>query len=328
MKKILATILSASLLLFSLPAQAQPLPYHPLPGTVGDGISYNESVKPITVHVDGKYLPSDVPPQIVNSRTFVPLRAVSTALGADVQWNGRAQTVTISNAKGTTIFTIGSHTYVAAGVSKTLDAPAFIKNGRTLVPLRAAAESLGVAVDWSQQTADVSLTTGAPLVKANIPADTPDRAKWLIDKYYVESGDGIVGSYVSKDPADLVSLTGLLHNGIYHYLFISKLDNKKYQLIELFVQDNSIYISSEGFEQPVPYADLEALSGTGYQRGSDYIFNSERPIYFLTVPRGGRPDAQLTFKANGRNLVLLQSIYYPGSHLEDIETSYKQFTRF
>lgn len=327
MQKILATALAASLLLFSLPAHAQTLPGAQVPGT-----EFNESIKPVTVHVDGKYIPSDVAPQIVNGRTFVPLRAVSTALGADVRWNGSAQTVTISNTQGTTIFTIASHTYVAAGVSKTLDAPAFIKNGRTLVPLRAAAESFGLDVNWSQQTADVSLNTGAPLVKPNFPADTPNHVKWLIDKYYVESGDGIVGSYVFKESTERPNFYGhggYDNDGIYRYLFISNLADNKYQIIEIFTYGKTVFISSKGFEQPLSHTEIDVVSGTGYQQGADYVFNSGHPIYFLSLPHGGPDETRLTFKANDQDLILLQTIYWPGHpHFESIGTSYNQFTRF
>lgn len=38
----------------------------------------------------------DVPPQIVSGKTYIPLRAVSEALGCDVDWNGNTKTITIT----------------------------------------------------------------------------------------------------------------------------------------------------------------------------------------------------------------------------------------
>lgn len=327
MRKFLAAMISAALLLLSSPAHALSLPFDQVPGT-----PFNESIKPITVHVDGKYLPSDVPPEIVNGRTFVPLRAVSTALGADITWDGSSQSATISNANGTTRFTIGTHSYLNSGATKPLDAPAFIKNDRTLIPLRAASESLGVSVNWSQQTADVSLTTGAPLAKSNFPTDTPNHVKWLIDKYYVQPGDGIVGSYVYKEATERPSYRnngGCYDDGICRYLFISKLDNNKYQLIEIFTHDQTVFISPKGFEQVLSHTNTEVSSGLGHQREADYVFNSNNPLYFMSLPRGVGGEKVMTFKANGQDLILLQSIYWPESlHLKTIETSYSQFTRF
>lgn len=41
----------------------------------------------------------DVPPQIVNDRTLVPVRVISESIGAEVNWNGESKTVTITFAE-------------------------------------------------------------------------------------------------------------------------------------------------------------------------------------------------------------------------------------
>jgi len=47
-----------------------------------------------------RWIELDVPPQIVNNRTLVPLRAISEALNAEVDWNGDSRTVTITPPYG------------------------------------------------------------------------------------------------------------------------------------------------------------------------------------------------------------------------------------
>ena len=47
------------------------------------------------IEVDGQAVLLDVPPQIVNDRTLVPVRAVSESLGSSVEWDEGAQTVYI-----------------------------------------------------------------------------------------------------------------------------------------------------------------------------------------------------------------------------------------
>jgi len=47
-------------------------------------------------YVDGNQLTLDVPPQIINGRTMVPVRFVSEGLGAEVGWDGTTKTVTIT----------------------------------------------------------------------------------------------------------------------------------------------------------------------------------------------------------------------------------------
>jgi len=48
----------------------------------------------ITVTVDWDELKFDVPPQIIEGRTMVPLRAIFEALDAQVEWDGVTRTVT------------------------------------------------------------------------------------------------------------------------------------------------------------------------------------------------------------------------------------------
>ncbi len=51
---------------------------------------------------DGKTVWLDVPPRIVGSRTLVPLRAVSEAFGAHVEWIAETQAVVITTGQGGT----------------------------------------------------------------------------------------------------------------------------------------------------------------------------------------------------------------------------------
>lgn len=52
----------------------------------------------------------DVPPQIINGRTMVPLRAISETIGAEVDWNGNTQTVYIWAEKSAGEFNNGRDT--------------------------------------------------------------------------------------------------------------------------------------------------------------------------------------------------------------------------
>jgi len=47
--------------------------------------------------IDGKETPIDVPAQIIDGRTLVPVRAISEAFGADVKWEEETKTVYINN---------------------------------------------------------------------------------------------------------------------------------------------------------------------------------------------------------------------------------------
>lgn len=52
---------------------------------------------PIKIFVNSKEIKSDVPAQMVNGRTMVPLRAIGEALGVDVAWDSANNTVIITS---------------------------------------------------------------------------------------------------------------------------------------------------------------------------------------------------------------------------------------
>ena len=141
MKKLFCSFLAAIMLLGTLPALS---------------LAQDET---ITVILDGTTLSFDVPPMLVNDRTLVPMRAIFTALGADVDWDDDTQTA-ISVKDGVTIrIQIGNTVMDVDGESVPLDAPAMLVSDRTLVPLRAVSEAFGVMVDWQGETETVILTS-------------------------------------------------------------------------------------------------------------------------------------------------------------------------
>ena len=106
----------------------------------------------IKVFVNGDSLQTDVAPIIVEGRTLVPLRVIFEALGAWVDWNGDTQTVTARKDDITISLQIGSNTLIKNGSYITLDVPAQLVNSRTLVPVRAVAESFGAEVEWDGES--------------------------------------------------------------------------------------------------------------------------------------------------------------------------------
>ena len=112
----------------------------------------------IKVLVNGTALTFDQPPVVVDGRTLVPLRAIFEALGAEVDYEQSTQTVTAVRGNDTVSLTIGSNILTKNGEQITLDVPAQIIGGRTLVPARAIAESFGAEVVWDPATRVVTIT--------------------------------------------------------------------------------------------------------------------------------------------------------------------------
>ena len=171
----------------------------------------------ITVSIDGKNVAFDVPPQLINNRTMVPLRAIFEALGATVEWNNDTQTVISS--KGNTIIslTINNPTMYVNGTKVSLDSPACLINGRTLVPVRAISEAFGTSVNWNGSTQTVAITTanvGEGQIKAADSSNTSIKKydystaynklkSWLISNNESpnKAANGIFYSYKNVDLA-------------------------------------------------------------------------------------------------------------------------------
>ena len=108
--------------------------------------------------VFGEAKENDVAPKIVNDRTMLPIRFIAEALGAEVEWNGLEQKVTIVKDDIEIIIAIDSDKAIVNGETVTLDSPAFIENERTYLPLRFISENLGAKVEWVEDAQQVIIT--------------------------------------------------------------------------------------------------------------------------------------------------------------------------
>ncbi len=116
--------------------------------------------RPISFTVDGKaVIFSDCAPFIKDGRTLVPLRAIFESLGATVGWDEATQSVTATRGGVTVIFKIGDSTLLKNGTPSVLDVPPQLSESRTVVPVRAIAESFGCTVNWNGETNTVIITT-------------------------------------------------------------------------------------------------------------------------------------------------------------------------
>lgn len=116
----------------------------------------------ITITYNGTPLALDTGAYYKNNRTMVPLRGVFEAVGATVGWDNETQTAMIVKDDGAKIdfifLQIGQAVAHVNSEEKSLEVPAEITNGRTMVPLHFVIEELGAKVEWKKETNTVKIT--------------------------------------------------------------------------------------------------------------------------------------------------------------------------
>ncbi|MCL1983078.1 MAG: copper amine oxidase N-terminal domain-containing protein [Clostridiales bacterium] len=160
----------------------------------------------ITVELNGNPIAFDQPPIIQDSRTLVPMRAIFEALGADVHWVENLQVIIAFKGHSVCLMKIGEKElfvtdtsafdsledisnqiyYAAFGMDYDeafdkeeaaienfmqfyeFDVVPQIINGRTLIPVRAVSEALGVSVDWDRDNYVVELSCSDEFVDERI----------------------------------------------------------------------------------------------------------------------------------------------------------------
>ena len=112
----------------------------------------------ITLVINGKTVYSDVNPMIINGRTMVPVRFIAEAMDGIVDWNADLQTAYIALNGSMVEMPILSNVIYVNGETVAIDTPPQIVNGRTMIPLRAAAEGLGLHVNYDDATRTITIT--------------------------------------------------------------------------------------------------------------------------------------------------------------------------
>lgn len=122
-----------------------------------DGKQIEYKAPPVTLKLNRKIIETDVPPVILENRTLVPVRVISESTGARVDWDGENYEVTVTTDNQVIKLKINSNEMLINGESLSLEVPAKIINNRTMIPVRAISEALGLEVGWDASTYSVLL---------------------------------------------------------------------------------------------------------------------------------------------------------------------------
>ncbi|MDP4182194.1 MAG: stalk domain-containing protein [Bacillota bacterium] len=100
------------------------------------------------ISVLGNLLSLDTPLALKNGRLLVPVRALCEAIGCNVSWDDKTKTASIIKGDNKIMAKIGDKTIKTKSNDIKIDVAAVLVKGRTLLPLRAISEALGVSIDW------------------------------------------------------------------------------------------------------------------------------------------------------------------------------------
>jgi len=145
------------------------------------------------IYVDGEIIDDGGMSYIENGTTFVPLRAVSVALGADsVKWEKGYAHVTapgleLTAEAGQNYFTAnGRYLYVKAAIS--------IQNGRMMLPARLLCRAFGASIKWNRADKEIYITTGETSIESGDSFYDENDLYWLSRIIQAEaSGESLEG---------------------------------------------------------------------------------------------------------------------------------------
>ena len=155
----------------------------------------------VKVTLDGNeiYFPNAKPFVDERDRFLLPIRFVSEAIGALVDWENESRTAVIKQGNDEIHYTVYQPMAYLNGEMMVMDTYGILKDERTLVPIRFISELLGCTVVWDENTSTVVITSPKdvldfpePEISVNYPKSPSDkRLLWIdIDNYrdYERSG--------------------------------------------------------------------------------------------------------------------------------------------
>ena len=78
-------------------------------------------------------------------------------MGAEVDWNDETQTATVTQNNTAIAFAINEADADINGQTVTMDVPAQLINGKTMVPVRFLSENLGYTVEWDDENRIITI---------------------------------------------------------------------------------------------------------------------------------------------------------------------------
>ncbi len=146
-------------------------------------------VQDVTIYIDGQLFATDVPVRLIDSTTYVPLRAFSQKMAdVSVSWDNGTRTAYVYNSSiylsvkpNAQYLTVNNRYFYLPG-------GALIINDSLMVPVREIAKAFGATVEWNGEKNAVYVKKGLGTVVSGEKFYDSSSVYWLSRIIYSESG--------------------------------------------------------------------------------------------------------------------------------------------
>ena len=263
----------------------------------------------IGVEVDGRTIEFDQPPEMIENRVFIPIRAVSEALGCEVRFYENTKSIGLSDkgeSHDSVLLKVGSDKVITidrcyADSVETMDAVPVIKNNRTLVSLRAVSEALGAEVNWDEESRIVSVKKKYDVSEDGYVYIGSWRNLGVLDKdgnviipkgydsiefvngYFVASRYHMAGMpseiYIFKNDGEaVVNFSVMDSRKLFGYYIMESFDNKYYCISP----ENSLALNGASEEE------FDEFKKENFPFEADYIYDAVDEGSLILAKRGDK----------------------------------------
>ncbi|WP_391573886.1 stalk domain-containing protein [Cohnella sp.] len=156
--------------------------------------------------INGKKVVLQVPPTTINNYTFVPLRSVSDAIGANL--TRKSDEIRLSYEGVTVEITVGRAEAFVQSNPVRLEQPPVVIKGTTMVPLRFIVNSLGLDLRYEPSTKEIRISSKIKKTPEPIDEDQPGNKKDVEEEAPVVRPrmENLTLDYLSANHSNLKSL--------------------------------------------------------------------------------------------------------------------------
>lgn len=282
---------------------------------LADTINTTFYVGSTIMNVNGFNIIMDAAPYISNNRTFVPVRYLADGLDATTSWDESTLTITITKGDKTVILVIGSKIAKVNGANVVMDVAPEIKNGRTMLPARYIAETLGYDVKWDSALYMLSITPTNEYMEGTI--------YWNGGTYTGGHINGIPDGF-GTHKTDTFTYVGPFRNGLPHGqgtlkfisgdLYIGHFENGVRAGTGKYIWPNgNVYEGEWKNNKREGFGKLSTVTGTIYQgnwvndyeNGPGKLIGADGSVLTITWVKGV-PSGMGTYLTNdGRTLTVM-----------------------